>query len=71
MSTRETEYDYDVDMATLIHENRLERNYNLQGTTTLVDVVRAPETPFFQVYFKLPRIRSSRGLTSFPIREGS
>lgn len=31
-------------------------------------MVEAPDTPCFHAYFKLPRMRSSRGLTSFPVK---
>jgi hypothetical protein len=41
--------------------------YANHGTARLVDVGGAPDTPCFHAYFKPPRIRSSRGLTSFPV----
>jgi hypothetical protein len=42
------------------------RNAN-HGTARLVVVVEAPDSPCFHAYFKPPRMRSSRGLTSFPV----
>ena len=44
--------------------------YANHGTGRLVDLVAAPDTPCFHAYFKPPRIRSSRGLTSFPVVVG-
>jgi hypothetical protein len=46
----------------------MNRNPN-HGTARLVDVVEAPDSPCFHAYFKPPRMRSSRGLTSFPVAE--
>ncbi len=41
-------------------------NHGISGTFD-VRVVGAPETPLFQLYFRSPRIRSSRGLILLPI----
>lgn len=44
-----------------------------QGTWGMFDVrvVGAPEAPLFQLYFRPPRMRSSRGLILLPIQIGS
>jgi hypothetical protein len=51
-------------------DNGHRKLYANHGTGRLVDLVAAPDTPFFHAYFKPPRIRSSRGLTSFPVVVG-
>lgn len=45
------------------------RNAN-HGTARVIGVVEAPDTPCFHAYFKPPRMRSSRELTSFPVEAG-
>jgi len=46
-----------------------ERAWGNQGTWAMFDVrvVGVSETPLFQLYFRPPRIRSSRGLILLPI----
>ena len=41
-------------------------NHGTRGVFN-VRIVGAPETPFFQLYFRPPRMRSSRGLILLPI----
>lgn len=36
-------------------------------STGVFNIVGEPDTPCFQLYFRPPRMRSSRGLTSLPI----
>lgn len=44
-----------------------EKRYCNHGTARVVERVEVPDTPCFHAYFKPPRMRSSRGLTSFPV----
>lgn len=57
-------------IATAMQRQRLERARSNHGTTDSFDVrvIGPPEIPFFQLYFRPPRMRSSRGLIFLPIR---
>lgn len=59
-------------IVTAMRRQRLERVCSNHGTTDMFDVrvVGPPEIPFFQLYFRPPRMRSSRGLIFLPITSG-
>ena len=50
-------------------QRKQETVWGNQGTRGMFDVrvVGAPEAPLFQLYFRPPRMRSSRGLILLPI----